>query len=308
MILSRAGSVLLLLAVAVVSACEAPGGAQGTGSPGSDLPATGSPPIETASAGSRPIDLSIEPVSRSRPSAEAQAALNACGANGPTGVGVSQAISIAGMGLIAHARDVPEYVNLWGTEPEIQTDRPAWVIQMVGRVEMGGGWADDPVCVVVDGRTTVFAPTTNGTATETIVPPTRPRSPSLALPPLAPLALTNHGQETGLRNKGRRRAEPDSLDRMNPGRSALVPGSVFAAGRLPWRPDVRQRHRIILPEVGLDRVSTEQPCLLGLTRSTEVIVLPHRRARSTSRRMASTTRSGRSNWITWVLSSAIVSR
>ena len=99
---------------------------------------------------------------------------------------MSQVIPIAAMGLVAHARDVPEYVNLWGMEPEIQTDKPAWVIQMAGRVELGSGWADDPVCVVVDGSATVFAPTTNGTATETIVPPTPPRSPTLALPPLAP--------------------------------------------------------------------------------------------------------------------------
>ena len=140
------------------------------------------------SATGRPIDASIEPVSRSKPSREAQAALNACGANGPKGVGVTDQFAIVGMGLVAHARDVPEYVDLWGGEPEIQTDDPAWVIQMGGRVDLGGGtsWADDPVCVVVDGRPTIFSPRTSGTATESHIPPTPPGSPTRALPALAP--------------------------------------------------------------------------------------------------------------------------
>ena len=75
---------------------------------------------------------------------------------------MTSAFEVAGMGLVPHARDVPEYAYLWGMEPEIQTDRPAWVIQLAGRVNFGAGWADDPVCIVVDGKPTIFAPWANG--------------------------------------------------------------------------------------------------------------------------------------------------
>ena len=156
--------------------------------PASPFCASGPASPGVGSATGRPIDTSIVPVSRSKPLREAQAALNACGANGPKGVGVTDQFAVVGMGLVPHARDVPEYVDLWGVEPEIQTDDPAWVIQMGGRVDLGGGtsWADDPVCVVVDGRPTIFSPGTSGTATESHVPPTPSRSPTRALPALAP--------------------------------------------------------------------------------------------------------------------------
>lgn len=185
MSMRRALLFLAPFSIVVFTACAALSGAS-PGSTATDpavLPSVGS---AVTVASPRPIDLSIAAVSRSDPSPAAQAALSACGASGPKGVGVTTAFVISGMGLVPHARDVPEYVPLWGIEPEIQTDKPAWVIQMAGRVDWGDSWGVDPVCVVIDGASSMFEPGTYGRGTQTVVPPTPSRSPTRALPPLAP--------------------------------------------------------------------------------------------------------------------------
>ena len=175
----------LFVVVVVLTACGrlgAQGSSSGVASGTTVAPTVvGAPWVNTS-----PVDPSIEPVSRSNPTAAAEAALIACGANRPKGIGVTTDFAIASMGLIPHARDVPEYANLWGMEPEIQTDKPAWVIQMAGRVGSHEFWADDPVCVVVDGVGTTYSPTSYGRGTKTVAAPTPPRSPTRALPPLAP--------------------------------------------------------------------------------------------------------------------------
>lgn len=109
------------------------------------------PPLPTA-----PVDPAIEPVSRTHPSREAAAALKTCGVIG------RRLDQVAGVGRVEHATDVKRYARMFGTEPELKTDAPAWVIQFEGRVDYAGYWADNPVCVVIDGRPSTFAPEAYG--------------------------------------------------------------------------------------------------------------------------------------------------
>jgi hypothetical protein len=90
------------------------------------------------------------------------------------------------MGHVPHTRDVPRYARMFGTEPELDSDAPAWVIQLAGRVDFGDNWADNPVCMVVDGHSTIFTPETYGGVegfkpNESIAP-----APNFSLPPLDP--------------------------------------------------------------------------------------------------------------------------
>ncbi len=87
--------------------------------------------------------------------------------------------------MVPHAIDVPRYTYLWGIEPEIQTDAPAWVIQFNGKIALRRGWAIDPVCVVIDGTPFTYAPKQYFDGSK-VVTPSNPSKPTLALPPLAP--------------------------------------------------------------------------------------------------------------------------
>jgi len=89
------------------------------------------------------------------------------------------------MGLVPHARDLPRYTWLWGTEPEIQTDAPAWAIQFTGKVTLRGGWAMDPVCVVIGDTPLMFNPKEYSYNGKVVTPP-NPSTPTSTLPPLAP--------------------------------------------------------------------------------------------------------------------------
>jgi hypothetical protein len=127
------------------------------------------------------VDPAIRPVSRSRPGPEAKHVLDLCNADY---YGLD---AIAGMGKVAHARDVPNYVPLLPTNPELKDDKPAWVVEFQGRFDLqrGLGWALDPVCVVIDGEPILFLP--NGAGLGEVTPPPRERpQPTLALPSLAP--------------------------------------------------------------------------------------------------------------------------
>lgn len=97
--------------------------------------------------------------------------------------------SIAGMGEISAANRATDYASLSGLEPELFTDKPAWVIQFQGSVPQPlerETWID-PVCVEIDGHGGLYA--TGPVIMEsgklwTPAPIANP--PSLSLPPLAP--------------------------------------------------------------------------------------------------------------------------
>ena len=75
---------------------------------------------------------------------------------------------------------------MFGTEPELKTDKPVWVIQLKGEVQGRAGVLVDPTCVVVDGMPTTYL--THGAIDkgERWTPPPVKDPPVLSLPPLAP--------------------------------------------------------------------------------------------------------------------------
>jgi hypothetical protein len=104
---------------------------------------------------------------------------------GTNGLGLNLVVA---MGLVPSARDVPKYAPFDGVEPELQTDKPAWVIRTRGVVQLPLAPAStDPTCVVISGVGTWFATGSVETAIggqETARPPRIP--PIYSLPSMAP--------------------------------------------------------------------------------------------------------------------------
>ncbi len=124
-----------------------------------------------------PVDPNITPISRSKPGADASAALELCGWR------IDQ---VAAMGLVPSARDVFKYTPLRANDPERQTDHPAWLVEFAGDWTYRGMVAHQPTCAVIDGVPFVYinhgAQRANGTSR-----PTQPEQPpTLSLPSLAP--------------------------------------------------------------------------------------------------------------------------
>ena len=141
--------------------------------PGDDMP--------LATLTIAPVDPAIAPVSRSDPGSEAREALEKCGVRDAKGLD-----AVAGMGLVPKARDAVKYTRLFGTEPEINVDAPAWVIQMSGRVDWGTEWANNPVCVVIAGEQYFFITEAYGEGSTITVPKRIAPDPEVSLPSLAP--------------------------------------------------------------------------------------------------------------------------
>jgi hypothetical protein len=130
-----------------------------------DVPSPTVPPLAVVSGTAMPPD--------------AEAALKMCFV--PWG-------QIAGIGLVPHARDAWWYVPLSGREPEIQTDAPAWLIQVRGPLQapLDPEIAVDPTCVVIAGQYTLFG--TGGSIDQNGVvhSPRTVVHPPGSLPPLGP--------------------------------------------------------------------------------------------------------------------------
>lgn len=181
------GREIILLALAsvlagCVSYAAAPGGSpEATPSILASVPAapaasdTGRPSAKVAE---RPVDATIAAVSLTTPSPDAASVLLACGA---TNAKPQLLAAIGTMGQVPHAKDVPKYTFLWGQEPELATDEPAWVIQFVGKVDLEEYWAVNPVCVSVGGKARIFAPEQYGVGDKVENPP-MPNTPILSLP------------------------------------------------------------------------------------------------------------------------------
>jgi hypothetical protein len=170
-------------ALPLVSAVVLAGCAAASGSPG--LAPTETPAAPTSSTiNGLPVDPAIQPVSVSSPSPDAAAALERCGV---AQYGIKL---VAGMGLLAHASDLPAYAPMTGLEPELASDRPTWLIQFRGELPMPTSrevWVD-PICVVIDGEGGFFAtgPVRHLDTGTITAPPAPKRPPTLRVPPLAP--------------------------------------------------------------------------------------------------------------------------
>lgn len=93
---------------------------------------------------------------------------------------------VAGIGRIDRARDAVKYAPFYGTEPDLRTDAPAWVITTKGEVPLRGVLAVEPTCVVVDDEA-AWLLTGGANKDGKFQPPLEPQvSPTLRLPPLEP--------------------------------------------------------------------------------------------------------------------------
>jgi hypothetical protein len=95
----------------------------------------------------------VTAVSLSSTSGDAAAGILACGVR-------KYAANIQGMGIVASARTLPQFVRLTGREPEIQSDAPVFVVEFTGplRLPLRGGVGsaayrdiDNATCAVIDG-------------------------------------------------------------------------------------------------------------------------------------------------------------
>jgi hypothetical protein len=128
----------------------------------------------------------LEPVSLSRPTAEAAKALGLCEVAG-------REDQVAGMALLTHASDLPGYAPLTGREPEIQTSDAAWVVAYRGlitftsRSQAGSIEMTDPTCAVIDGVPIWFATgSTRSSDGTTVTPEPVASTELLPLPTLSP--------------------------------------------------------------------------------------------------------------------------
>jgi hypothetical protein len=122
----------------------------------------------------------IAPVSLSQPTPAAARAFELCLVRGwveRSGINV-----IAGIGRIDHAYEAAHYARLTGREPELQSDKPAWIVQFRGdiRMALSNTVYVDPACVVVEGGDGGFFGT--GTVNEVGAGVSRTRQPVAAEP------------------------------------------------------------------------------------------------------------------------------
>ena len=99
---------------------------------------------------------------------------------------------VVGMAKVPNASDLPLYVRLTGNEPEIQTDKPAWVVSFGGEVRIptvsqaGIITATTPTCVIVDGVRSWFLTGPSVDSLGERREPITETDPPLKLPGLAP--------------------------------------------------------------------------------------------------------------------------
>ena len=180
---------LFALCVAlVVAGCTASGGAATNALPPvGSAPAAAAPAIAAssspASAAALPVDPSITPISIKNHSADAEKAFQACS------LAQYGYETVAGMGLIPSAADLPKYAPFSGKEPQLELPGPVWLVQFQGDIPMpkaGETWVD-PVCILAEGDQGYFA--VNGVkdaAGKFRAPLPAATPPTMSLPPLLP--------------------------------------------------------------------------------------------------------------------------
>lgn len=183
--MARLGPLVAAMSL-VVAACYGGGGFAPGASPEASSPAELASPgvIEAPALPALPVDSSLAPISRSAPGADAARVLDLCVPGGDLSL-------VAGAAQLSTTHDVGKYLPTYGTEPELQADRPVWVVQLRGVVQYRFGVIPNPACVVIDGTPTVYAPygaqgRTPGGPVVFVSPPPGFVPATLALPPLVP--------------------------------------------------------------------------------------------------------------------------
>lgn len=125
---------------------------------------------------SLPIDTRLVPLSISTLTARDATALGLC-------VRPEDRSEVVGAAWLSSARSVGEYMPTNGNEPELQAAVPVFLVQLHGRIVSRARAAVDPVCMVRDGTSVLFAPY------DDVGNPVQfggMRLPTLSLPPLEP--------------------------------------------------------------------------------------------------------------------------
>lgn len=166
---------LLVICMALISAaCGSSAGAPLGSVETSAAPSTGA---KLSFPADLPVDPSLTPVSRSSPTLDAKAAIALC-------LGDSSLDQVAGMAQLP-GNEVRRFMFTNGKEPSLQTDDLVWAIQLkTSLTVLVGPPVVDPLCVVIGGTRTFYAP--YGTVAGAFSPPPDFVWPISALPPLAP--------------------------------------------------------------------------------------------------------------------------
>ncbi len=92
------------------------------------------------------------------------------------------------MAEIPRPSEATTWVRLHGTERELLSDHPAWLISVKGQITLAGQVFVEPTCIVLDGEASWISSgaklSADGNVTYSALQPQTP--PSLRLPPLAP--------------------------------------------------------------------------------------------------------------------------
>jgi hypothetical protein len=159
----KAPTAILIVSAVVVCACmsdaprsEAPAASLSAVMSGNPVETSPCPQSDIYRRCLPPVDPSIEPISLSHPSSDAAAALDRC-------LGGRRDVEVVSAGRIAHARDAWEYAPLPNYTVEIQSDEPAWLLQLGGDflLPSPSGAPDanvfhDPLCIVRAGADGYF--------------------------------------------------------------------------------------------------------------------------------------------------------
>ena len=120
-------------------------------SPTAQLPESTRPTTTIDTPSEVAVDPFVDPVSLSAPPPDAARTFEMCAIRqwiDRDGLDV-----IAGLGRIDHANDAFHYVRLTQREPELEFDRPAWIVSFRGEVRMAMSNTIylSPACIVVSG-------------------------------------------------------------------------------------------------------------------------------------------------------------
>lgn len=171
---------LIAMAVALtIGACSrgaSVGATQGSAD-SSDTGSVAASPQPALGMPNVPVDTSLAAVSLSNPPVGAKEALSMC-------VRSEDLSKVAGMAQLP-ANQVHRFTLTNGNEPELQTDKLVWAIQMKGSfASRTGVGIIDPLCVVIDGISHRYVP--YGGVDGKFVPPADFVAATAALPSLAP--------------------------------------------------------------------------------------------------------------------------
>lgn len=171
-------ALVVCILAGVVAACSAEGAQSQIGTPTAVPDSTErAPQLESA----RPVDGSLAAVSMSSLTPGAKEALELCGL-------LDYPAFVGGMAEIPRASEATKWVTLYGTERELRSDAPAWLISVAGEINLRGQVFIEPTCFVLNHEAAWISSGAKRSASGDVVySKLVPRDPpTMRLPPLEP--------------------------------------------------------------------------------------------------------------------------